>query len=76
MCTLVSYDDWEVIPDDWAREPPTQQLLWGGLGLRWSKPAKHGPKKEEDEPVTGSSGPRPGGLGGPSQQTSYVSFNC
>lgn len=56
MWTLVCYDGWKVILDDWVREASKQQLSWGVPCLQWSKSVKHGPKKEEEEaePAKGS----------------------
>lgn len=33
--------------DDWARESPKLQLLWGVPGLKWSGSIKSGPRKEQ-----------------------------
>lgn len=52
MCTLLCYDGWMMILDDWVRESPTQQFLWGVSALQQSKHVKHGPKKKEESEPT------------------------
>lgn len=68
----------------WGKNMHASLLWWlesdpRWLGQRiWSamlKACQTWPKKEENEPVTGSLEFRPGGLRGPSQQMSYVILN-